>query len=601
MPMHTPEYFRNAPLPPVAAHLDYYGGRVVSNMQVVQVLWGTGSFLPEVTSTSTPSMASFYQSVLNSSYVDWLTEYDTTGLPAPTSNQIIGRGSFDVQVMINPSSHSTTVDDSIIQSEITAQINAGNLPAPTTDGVGNSNTYYAVFFPHGTTITMGGMSSCVANSFCAYHGTVAAAGSLHEYFYGVHPDMQSGSGCDTGCGAAATPFGNYTSVASHEMTETLTDAEVGIGTNIGPPLAWYDPNNGEIGDICDAQQGSLTVGGEIYVVQREWSNAQGNCVVTGPASPSFTVAPGSLPFVNQAVGTKSAAQPVTVTNTGGVALPITSITRSGTSPAQFTQTNNCLPSVAVGSFCTINVVFAPTVLGARSATLNVNAGGGAGTKTVSLTGTAIAGPYTTSPTSLPFNSVPDGTTSTAQAVTVTNNGSVALPITSITRSGASPAQFTQTNNCLPSVAVGSFCTINVVFAPTVLGARSATLNVNAGRGAGTKTVTLTGTAIAGPYKTSPTSLAFNSVPHGTTSTAQPVTVTNNGSVALPITSITRSGVNPLQFTQTNNCLPSIAVGSFCTINVVFAPTVTGARSATLSVNTGAGAGTQTVALSGTGT
>ena len=42
LPMRTPEYFLNpAPLP-AAAHLSYYGGRVVSNLQVVMVQWGAG-------------------------------------------------------------------------------------------------------------------------------------------------------------------------------------------------------------------------------------------------------------------------------------------------------------------------------------------------------------------------------------------------------------------------------------------------------------------------------------------------------------------------------------------------------------------------------
>ncbi|HEX6838757.1 MAG TPA: hypothetical protein VF334_19400, partial [Polyangia bacterium] len=44
---------------PPGAHLSYFGGRVVSNAQVVQVLYGMGSYLPEVTSTSTPSIATF--------------------------------------------------------------------------------------------------------------------------------------------------------------------------------------------------------------------------------------------------------------------------------------------------------------------------------------------------------------------------------------------------------------------------------------------------------------------------------------------------------------------------------------------------------------
>jgi Abnormal spindle-like microcephaly-assoc'd, ASPM-SPD-2-Hydin len=494
LPIRPPEYFQNPAPPPVGAHLSYFGGRVVSNLQVVQVLWGTGSYLAQVESVATPSMASFYPEVLNSSYVDWLSEYDTAGLAAPTTNQIIGRGSFVSQVTITPASNAATIADTTIQSEITRQINAGFLPAPTTDGNGNSNTYYAVFFPHGKTITQGATSSCVSGGFCAYHGTVAAAGSLHEFFYGVHPDMQAGTLCATGCGAAATPFGNYTSVASHEMVETITDAEVGLATVVGPPLAWYDVNNGEAADICNAQQSSVnTTDGQTYVVQKIWSNAQGACVVSGPASASFTVAPGSLAFGNQRTNTKSVAQAVTVTNTGGIALPITSITRTGASPGQFTETDNCRPSVAAGATCTIHVVFAPKAVGARTATLNVNAGGGAGTKSVTLSGTGIAGPYTVSPTTLAFGTVLHGTTSPSQAVTVTNNGSVTLPITSIARSGANAGLFTLTQNCRPSLAAGASCTINVAFAPKGLGAKTAILSVTTGAGAGTQAVSLSGT------------------------------------------------------------------------------------------------------------
>jgi hypothetical protein len=102
---------------PSGAHLTYYGGRVVSNIQVVQVLWGTGSagggtgqFLLEVLNTSTPSMATFYQGVLNSAYVDWLGEYNTNITDfggGPGTNQSIGRGSFSRQVAITPSDTAT--------------------------------------------------------------------------------------------------------------------------------------------------------------------------------------------------------------------------------------------------------------------------------------------------------------------------------------------------------------------------------------------------------------------------------------------------------------------------------------------------------------
>src|ERR1700722_235546 len=88
---------------PGGAHLTYYGGRVVSNLQVVEVLWGTGSaglgngqILSQVKNTTTPSVATFYQQVLNSAYVDWLTEYNTNF--SGGTNQIIGRGAFVIQI-----------------------------------------------------------------------------------------------------------------------------------------------------------------------------------------------------------------------------------------------------------------------------------------------------------------------------------------------------------------------------------------------------------------------------------------------------------------------------------------------------------------------
>ena len=65
---------------------------------------------------------------------------------------------------------------------------------------------------------------------------------------------------------------------------------------------------------------------------------------------------------------------VTVSNTGVVVLPIPSITLSSTSPQPYTQTNTCGTSVAVGSSCTINVVFDPAAPGASAATLAINAG-----------------------------------------------------------------------------------------------------------------------------------------------------------------------------------------------------------------------------------
>ena len=113
-------------------------------------------------------------------------------------------------------------------------------------------------------------------------------------------------------------------------------------------------------------------------------------------------------------------------------------------------------------------------------------------------------------------------------------------------------------------------------------------------------VTALGTGGSASYTLSPTSLSFVAQRLGTTSPGQSVTLTNTGTLALPVTRIALGGTTPGQFSQINDCGSSVAVGTDCTITVTFRPTSTGAKSASLSVATGDGAGTQSVALSGTG-
>ncbi|MGH8243489.1 MAG: sulfatase-like hydrolase/transferase [Steroidobacteraceae bacterium] len=100
----------------------------------------------------------------------------------------------------------------------------------------------------------------------------------------------------------------------------------------------------------------------------------------------MSVSPASLSFGNQARRTISAAKVVTISNSGAVVLPISSIKFEGTNPQQFKQTNNCPAQVFVGESCIANVTFNPTSKGAKSAALKITAGGGAGAKSVTLTG-----------------------------------------------------------------------------------------------------------------------------------------------------------------------------------------------------------------------
>jgi hypothetical protein len=94
---------------------------------------------------------------------------------------------------------------------------------------------------------------------------------------------------------------------------------------------------------------------------------------------------------------------------------------------------------------------------------------------------------------------------------------------------------------------------------------------------------------------SPTALNFGSVATGSKSSAQTVTVSNPTGSAAAVSSIAATG----DFSQTSTCGSSIAAGGSCTVSVTFAPTATGSRTGTLTVN--AGGVTSAVSLSGTGT
>jgi hypothetical protein len=421
-----------APTPaaaPAGAHLTYYGGRVVSNVQVVQVLYGTGTYIAEVAGTVSPNVATFYGGVTNSAYFDWLTEYNTNitanGGGAGT-NQAIGRGTFLSRVQITPSAanNGTTIDDTQIQNELAAQITAGHLPAPTTDAAGNTNTYYAIFFPSGKTITQGGSSSCVAGGFCAYHGTIANVGG-HEIYYGVHPHMGSGSGCATGCGNSPTTFQNQCSVASHEMIEAVTDAEVGIASVVAKPLAWYDSVNGEIGDICNAQQGTVVGGdGVTYTVQTEFDNATSNCIVQ-KAAPTNNFSISASPSSVSVVAGNGASSTISTATTSGSAQTV-SLSVSG-APAGVTATLSPA-SVTSGGSSTLSISTATTTAaGTYTLTVTGTAASGSHSTAVTLTVTAAGGTGCTSSTQLlanpGFESGATGWTASAGVIDGTTNGS----------------------------------------------------------------------------------------------------------------------------------------------------------------------------------
>jgi hypothetical protein len=212
-------------------------------------------------------------------------------------------------------------------------------------------------------------------------------------------------------------------------------------------------------------------------------------------APVATLSPASLTFASQALGTTSAAQSLTLNNTGNAALSISSLALTGTNPGDFAQTNTCGSSLAAGGNCTISVTFKPTVSGTRTAavTLTDNATGSPQTASLSGTGGSTSPVASLSPSSLTFGNEPVDVISSSQVVTLNNTGSAALSITSITFSGANATNFTQVSTCGASLAAGGNCTIAILFTPSAAGARTASLTIADNASGSPQSVALAGT------------------------------------------------------------------------------------------------------------
>jgi FtsP/CotA-like multicopper oxidase with cupredoxin domain len=314
----------------------------------------------------------------------------------------------------------------------------------------------------------------------------------------------------------------------------------------------------------------------------------------------------SLTFPVQLVNTSSAAQLVTLSNTGNVAYTISGISLAGTNRADYVMSSTCPinpATLAAGGTCSISVSFRPTAGGTRAAsvaistTANVN-------PTPSVTLSGVGTQVNLSTLTLSFAPQVVGTQSAAQQVTLTNTGPAALHLNSITLAGTNPGDFSVTNNCPVggNLGSGASCRVTLHFLPTAVGVRTATVAISTNDpGTPVANVAITGTGIQPVVSLTPASHNFGNVRAGTTSAPFAFTLTNSGTAILTINNISLSGGNANRFAETNNCGASLTVGASCTINVTFSPQKAGtAYSTTLRLTDNAPGSPQTAPLTGSG-
>ncbi|WP_433967356.1 choice-of-anchor D domain-containing protein [Tunturiibacter gelidiferens] len=307
------------------------------------------------------------------------------------------------------------------------------------------------------------------------------------------------------------------------------------------------------------------------------------------AQPTISLNPPSPTYHAQSIGTASATQTITVTNTGLAPLTVSQVAV----PVDFNETDNCKGApIAINLTCAIQVRFLPTATGSRSGILTVygNVAGGQATVTLSGTGLAAAA-IVLDPVVLTFPSTPLNATSPVQNITISNTSNAAVGLQGTIITGGDYR--ITVNTCGPSLGPGG-CTVGIAFTPTASGTRSGTLTVT--DDVGTQTASLIGVGTSPATDAlSPLSLAFGVQQIDSASPAQQITLSNTGD--LPLTLIAAQ-ITSGDFTVVNACGNSLNPHSTCSMNVSFAPKNIGPLSGVLSVSDQYR--TQTVALNGIG-
>lgn len=159
------------------------------------------------------------------------------------------------------------------------------------------------------------------------------------------------------------------------------------------------------------------------------------------SNPWLSVGASALSFGTQVVGTTSAAQTVTVTNTGTVPLNVSGVSFSGTNASDFAQTNTCTSAVQPTATCSVSVTFKPSATGSRPASIVITSDGTGGPETVSATGTGVTFALLASSSS---QTVKAGQTATYGLQLTTTGGAPSDQIQAMVTCSGAPAGMTCT-------------------------------------------------------------------------------------------------------------------------------------------------------------
>src|SRR5262249_36707660 len=315
-----------------------------------------------------------------------------------------------------------------------------------------------------------------------------------------------------------------------------------------------------------------------------------------PGLPSLALNPNALVF-KAGAGEESPPQNATVKNSG--AAPV-KISRVALSPAGSDfKVSGCEGVVlAPGQECEIAISFKCPTLGPDLFSANLNITPEAGQPLIALltgmrAGTAPRLPAINLGGLSPFGETEVGSSPAVRRIAVSNVGTGTLGAINTNITAGDTTDFKARPIGCNSVPPGGSCNIEVSFAPTKEGKRSATINVTDETGRGLATAPVQGVGTAAGIQVSPPSVDFGNLDLGQKTKPRSVTILSTGSAPLKI-SLQQPGTRV--FSMTSECGNVISPGEKCSVTLNFDSSKPGEYSSTLLITSNARNGTQTIPL-----
>ena len=317
----------------------------------------------------------------------------------------------------------------------------------------------------------------------------------------------------------------------------------------------------------------------------------------GSPPPAMTIDPTVLTFPPGPVGSPSTGRRVTLVNNDQTPIPIASVEVLG---AEFTvRGGDLVPGavVPVGGSCGVDLVVTPAAAGRRTGQLRIEATGG-DVATAELTATGVGAELAFDPPDTDFGAWLAGGLTDLREVRLTNEGNAPVRVNTLAVMG----DFVSAGTCAGSVlGPTGYCTIRLRMQAAAVGPRTGRI-VASGDGGLEAVATLRGVGAAPVAGLDPDSVTFPPAAVGTASAPVTITLTNTGTWPLTPRNTVLRGPDAADFALVQTADGAVLQpGQTAAIQVSFAPSAAGERTADLEFESNAGASAHRVPLTGIGT